>query len=172
MQHFKRAAPLCMLIFSALPHQTDVKLHGTANGLDADAFVVAMQGAALLGGQIHGRETVHMVADTAIVAAVGALHHQVGGDEAAFPGACHSAGDLVPGRAVRLADTARVHAFQLRDLDGGVVDGLFQVGKSTVHRVLGVQAQVADERCLGRDDVAALTALGLGKGHRRAHQGV
>ena len=87
-----------MLIFSALPHQTDIELHGTANGLDADAFVVAMQGAALLGGQIHGRETVHMVADTAVVAAVRALHHQIRCYQTALPGACHSAGDLIPCR--------------------------------------------------------------------------
>ena len=39
-----------MLIFSTLPHQTDVKLHGTTDGLDADTLVVAVQGTALLGG--------------------------------------------------------------------------------------------------------------------------
>ena len=74
MQLFKRAAPLFNTYFSALPHQTDVKLHGTTDGLNADTLVVAVQGTALLGGQIHGGEAVHMVADTAIVAAVGALH--------------------------------------------------------------------------------------------------
>ena len=114
-----------MLIFSALPHQTDIELHGTANGLDADAFVVAMQGAALLGGQIHGRETVHMVADTAVVAAVRALHHQIRCYQTALSGACHIAGDLIPWRAVRLADAARVHALQLCDLNGRVIDGFF-----------------------------------------------
>lgn len=41
-----------MPIFSALPHQTDVKFHGTTDCLDADTLVVAVQGAALLGGQI------------------------------------------------------------------------------------------------------------------------
>lgn len=41
-----------MPIFSALPHQTDVKFHGTTDGLDADTLVVAVQGAALLGGQV------------------------------------------------------------------------------------------------------------------------
>ena len=125
MQLFKRAAPLFNTYFSALPHQTDVKLHGTTDGLDADTLVVAMQGAALLGGQIHGGEAVHMVADTAIVAAVGALHHQIGRDKTALPGACHSAGDLIPCRAVRLADAARVHTLQLCDLNGRVIDGFF-----------------------------------------------
>ena len=52
VQPCKWAAPFFMPIFSALPHQTDVKIHGTTDGLDADALVVAVQGTALLGGQI------------------------------------------------------------------------------------------------------------------------
>ena len=41
-----------MPIFSALAHQTDIEFHGVAYGLDADTLVVAVQGTALLGGQI------------------------------------------------------------------------------------------------------------------------
>lgn len=63
---------------SALAHQADVELHRTADDFGADALIVAVDGAALLGGEVHGGEAVNMVADGAVMTAVAALYHQVG----------------------------------------------------------------------------------------------
>ena len=41
-----------MPVFSAPAHQTDVKFHSASYGLDADTLVVAVQGTALLSGQV------------------------------------------------------------------------------------------------------------------------
>ena len=96
---------------SALAHQADVELHRTADDLGADPLIVAVDGAALLGGEIHGGEAVNMVADRTVMAAVAALYHQVRGDKGALPCACHGGSDLIPRGAVGLTDGTGVHAF-------------------------------------------------------------
>ena len=77
-----------------------------------------MDGAALLGGEIHGGEAVNMVADRTVMAAVAALYHQVRGDKGALPCACHGGSDLIPRGAVGLTDGAGVHALDAAELDG------------------------------------------------------
>ena len=47
---------------SALFQQADVKFYAAGNGFQPDPLVVAVDRAALLRGQIHGREPVNMVA--------------------------------------------------------------------------------------------------------------
>ena len=107
---------------SALAHQADVELHRTADDLSADPLIVAVDGAALLGGEIHGGEAVNMVADGAVMTAVAALYHQVRGNKRALPSACHGGSDLIPRGAVGLTDGTGVHALDAAELDGVIAD--------------------------------------------------
>ena len=82
---------------SALTHQADVEFYGLGGGFQADALVVAMDGGTLFGGQVHGGEAVDVVAQIPVMPGIGALHHQVWGNDAARPGVGHGGGDLFPG---------------------------------------------------------------------------
>ena len=107
---------------SALAHQADIEFHRTADDLGADALIVAVDGAALLGGEVHGGEAVNMVADGAVMTAVAALYHQVGGNKRALPGARYGGGDLIPCGAVGLTDGTGVHALDAAQFDGVIAD--------------------------------------------------
>ena len=114
---------------SALAHQADVELHRTADDLGADPLIVAVDGAALLGGEVHGGEAVNMVADGAVMTAVAALYHQVRGDKRALPSARYGGSDLIPCGAVGLTDGAGVHALDAAQRYGVIADD--QIGRAS-----------------------------------------
>ena len=120
---------------SALAHQADVELYRTADDFGADALIVAVDGAALLGGEVHGGEAVNMVADRTVMAAVAALYHQVRGDKGALPCACHGGSDLIPRGAVGLADGAGVHALDAAQRYGVIADYMHLGGNNDDEKV-------------------------------------
>lgn len=64
-------------------------------------LVIAVDGAALLRREVHRREAVDPVAYLAVVAAVGALDHEVRRDDAALPRAGNGVDNARPPGAVR-----------------------------------------------------------------------
>ena len=104
----KKASPrlgrlLCVL---TLAEQSNIELHTLVDGLHTDALIVAVDGAAFLLGQVHGGETVDLVADPAVVTGIAALDHQIGRGDAAIPGSADRGGHFTVAVAVRLADAA------------------------------------------------------------------
>ena len=156
----------------ALAHQADVEFHRTADDFGADALIVAVDGAALLGGEVHGGEAVNMVADGAVMTAVAALYHQVGGNKRALPGARYGGGDLIPCGAVGLTDGTGVHALDAAQFDGVIADDPADVFHGAVHGIGGIEPHIADHGGAGRNNIGGFTALHLGKGYGGAHQGI
>ena len=106
------------------------------------------------------------------MAAVAALYHQVRGDKGALPCACHGGSDLIPRGAVGLTDGAGIHALDAAQFDGVIADDPADVFHGALHGIGGIEPHVADHGGAGRDDIAGLAALHLGKGDGGAHQGV
>ena len=66
--------------------QTNIEFHSTADGFQSNPFVVAVNGSALLAGQIHSREPVHMIAEFSVMPGIGTLYHQIRCYHTALPG--------------------------------------------------------------------------------------
>ena len=56
-----------------LLHQPQIELHRPLGAVETDPLVVAVDGLALLGGEIHGREAVDVIRQIPVMTAVGAL---------------------------------------------------------------------------------------------------
>ena len=132
---------------SQLIYQSNIKLHCPFYNFDPNVFVVSVDAAALIGGQVSGRKAIHMVGYAAIMAAVGARDHQVRTYDAVRPGFRHCFCKHIPCWAVGFGDDAWVYSvFTHCKLDVLVAHNIPDIFHSAVNIVVGIQPQVGNKR--------------------------
>ena len=141
-------------------------------GFERNSLVVAVDGGALLGGELHGGEAVNAVGNLAEVAAIRALHHKVGRNHRALPGLANGGGNAVIALNVRARDRARIFSDHERNIHLFVIDGLFEIRKRIVHVVKGIQAHIGNKRCLRRQNICPRAALTLRESNGRAQKSI
>ena len=66
-------------------NESEIELCGALQAINTDTLIVTVNGSALLCGEIHSREAEYLIRNSAPMAAVRALNHKVGGNNATAP---------------------------------------------------------------------------------------
>ena len=108
------------------------------------------------------------------MAAVGALHHEVGRHDCVLPGVRDGADDAVPAGHVRPRDRARIHRVvpDGLQLHGVISDGLADRLYDRRHRLRRIDPDVGDHLRRGRNHVGGSGSLHAGERDRRPDESV
>jgi hypothetical protein len=105
-------------------------------------FVTAMDAAAFFRGQVQGGEAVYPVGEDAVMTTVRALNHQIGRDQAAFPGSGNRVADDVPALAIGSEmGLGSILSRQVSLISSSPI-GSADIGHSGINRIGGVEAEV------------------------------